>query len=60
MSKKNTSTNDLLLELGTVIEQVQSLKRGLKEHPEESIFQIGIDFMKQEAALIMKEISSRR
>jgi hypothetical protein len=60
MSKKNTSTNDLLLELGTVIEQVQVLKRGLKEHPDDEIFSKGIDFMKQEAALIMKEISSRR
>jgi hypothetical protein len=60
MSKKGTNTNDLILELGTIIEQIQVLKRGLKEHPTEEIFIKGIDFMKQEAELIMKELTIRR
>lgn len=60
MAKRNTSTNDLILELGTTIEQIQVLKRGLKEHPEEEIFIKGIEFMKQEAELIMTELTKRR
>ena len=59
MSRKDKTTNELLLELGTCIEQVQVLKRGLKEHPEDEIFQKGIEFFKNETELIMKELSKR-
>ena len=60
VGRKNATTNELILELGTVIEQIQVLKRGLKEHPEEDIFFQGIVFMKNEAELIMKELTIRR
>jgi hypothetical protein len=51
------TTNELLLELGTCIEQVQVLKRGLKEHPDDEIFVAGIEFFKQHIQKLMIKIS---
>jgi len=51
------TTNDLLLELGTCIEQVQVLKRGLNEHPDDEIFIKGIEFFRNHAEKLMKQLS---
>lgn len=59
MNRKDKSTNELLLELGTVIQQVQVLLRGHKEHPGDEIFKQGIAFMKKEARDIMNVLTKR-
>jgi len=52
--------NNLLLELGTCIEQIQVLKRGLKEHPEDEIFVKGIEFFRNHAEKLMIKISKMK
>ncbi len=56
---KKMTSEQLVQNLGVVMEQIQATKRGLKEHPEDIIFTAAVDFMRLEAESIMKEFTFR-
>lgn len=56
---KKMTSEELMLSLSAIIEQVNVLRRGLKEHPEDQVFSAALPFMINEGKEIMKEFTFR-
>lgn len=59
MSLKKLTTNELIERLGIVLEQIQVVKRGLREHPEDEVFQKAVVYFIDMGKELMKEITKR-
>ena len=59
MSLQKLTYEELIVRLGVVMEQIQVVKRGQKEHPEDEVFLKGLIFFKDEGFKIMNEIKKR-
>lgn len=56
---KSKTSEDLILELGVILDQIKVNKKGLKDHPDNEQFKKAIPYMINEGKKIKNELEKR-
>lgn len=56
---KQKPTDELIMELGVILDQIKACRRGLKDHPNDEVFKAAVPYMINEGMKIKSQIEKQ-